>query len=57
MGRWLFVFVLFGLMITAACGLQSINQFSALVEEFAFLLVPAVFMIAAIIGLGMRRQV
>jgi hypothetical protein len=57
MGRWLFVFVLFGLMFAAACGLQSVSQFSAAVEEFAFLLVPAIFMIAAIIGLGMRRQV
>lgn len=56
MRRWLFVFVLFGLMFCVACGLQSVSQFSALVEELAFLLVPAVFMIAAIIGLGMRRQ-
>jgi hypothetical protein len=56
MGRWLLVFVLFGLMITAACGLGFVSHFSARVEEVAFLLVPAIFMIAAIIGLGMRRQ-
>jgi hypothetical protein len=56
MGRWLFVFILFGLMFTVACGLESISHFSALVEQIAFLLVPAVFMIAAVIGLGMRRR-
>lgn len=56
MGRWLFVFVLFGLMFTAACGLEFVSHFTARVEEIAFLLVPAIFMIASIIGLGMRRQ-
>jgi hypothetical protein len=57
MGRWLFVFLAFALMFSVACGLESISQVSARVEEFAFLVVPAVFMIAAIIGLGMRRHV
>jgi hypothetical protein len=55
--RWLFVFVVFAVMFGVACGVESVSQVSARVEEFAFLIVPAVFMIAAIIGLGMRRHV
>jgi|GEM_PF-1734225 hypothetical protein len=57
MMRWIFAFVLFGLMFALACGLQTLNLVSAQVEQIAFLLVPAVFMIASIVGLGLRRQV
>jgi hypothetical protein len=57
MGRWLFVFLAFALMFAVACGLEAVSLVSARVEELAFLVVPAIFMIAAIIGLGMRRHV
>jgi hypothetical protein len=57
MRRWLFVFLVFGMMISVACGLEFVSRVSARVEELAFLVVPAIFMIAAIIGLGMRKHV
>jgi hypothetical protein len=56
MMRWVFTFVLFGLMFALACGLQTLNLVSAEVEQIAFLLVPVVFMIASVVGLGLRRQ-
>jgi hypothetical protein len=57
MRRWLFVFLMFSLMFAVACGLEVVSRVSARVEELAFLVVPAIFMIAAVIGLGMRRHV
>jgi uncharacterized membrane protein YtjA (UPF0391 family) len=56
MGRWVFVFALFGLMFAGACGLGSVSRISAQVEEILFLVVPSIFTVAVIVGLGMRRQ-
>ena len=57
MWRWLFVFIILGLMFCAGCGLDAVNQFSAVVEGIAFWFVPLVFLVASIAGLSMHRSV
>lgn len=54
--RWIFAMTLIGSMVALGCGLDSINFVSAEVEHIAFVLVPVVFMVGSVIGLGLSRQ-
>jgi hypothetical protein len=57
MRRWIFVVVLFGLLFCVGCGLGVVSDCSAVVESVALRLVPALFVVGAIAGLSLYRQV
>ncbi|MGH9328546.1 MAG: hypothetical protein ACRD2B_17900 [Terriglobia bacterium] len=52
MRRWIFVLAFFALLFALACGFESVSFLSAEAEQIAFLLVPAVFTVSAIVGLS-----
>ncbi|MGH9405346.1 MAG: hypothetical protein ACRD3D_05845 [Terriglobia bacterium] len=56
MKRCLFVFVVFGALLALACGFEIAVLFSAKVEQVAFVLVPPIFMVSALIGLSTYRS-
>jgi hypothetical protein len=57
MRRWLFAIVLLGILLCVGCGLGVASEYSAVVESVALRLVPAIFVVGAIAGLSLYRQV